>query len=49
MYGILIGIGIFIGASNYKPSTTPTTDWILTSGSWDDTKHWNDSQTWKDN
>ena len=49
MYGILIGIGIFVGANNYNPAPTPTVDWILTSGYWDDTKHWDDTQTWKDN
>lgn len=50
MYGIIIGIGIFVGQHNYTPPSTPVVDnWILYNGIWHDEKVWNDTKTWKDN
>jgi len=50
MYGLGIWLGIILGSSNYNPAhmTPPVTDWILYDGYWRDSKHWSDTQNWKD-
>ena len=43
----MIKLGLSI-TSTIRNKVGSVVNWILSTGSWDDTKNWNDLENWKD-
>jgi hypothetical protein len=44
----MIAIGITIGTTTTSGGSAPVDDWILATGSWNDSGFWRDDKNWID-